>query len=147
KETWNPHIVFDPNFQQGEIRGSFDVRVDPGAIVRHEWRDAASPYHIGPNLIIAADGNLSANGKSIMAMKHGMWYHIAIDCIIGKNAPGRYTLTIKPPDGNAIVQSIPCPDNLLELRWFGFISNANADTTFYLDNINIDQNPGKSKTD
>ena len=50
---------------------SFAVRLEPGAVFVHEWRDSSQPYRVGPSIRIDPDGQLSANGKPLLTVPDG----------------------------------------------------------------------------
>ena len=39
KFSFDPHLWYSPRFVGGRLGGSFDVRMEPGAIGHFEWRD------------------------------------------------------------------------------------------------------------
>ena len=48
----NPHLVYSPNHGTGTTRCSFDLRIDPGVSINHEWRDwRNSPLRRRPQLL------------------------------------------------------------------------------------------------
>ncbi len=40
---FNPHFFYVPRHREGVTRCAFDLRLEPGAVVFHEWRDDAHP--------------------------------------------------------------------------------------------------------
>jgi hypothetical protein len=141
KARYNPHLHYRPNFTEGTLVGSFAVRIEPGAVVFHEWRDSGSPYRVGPSLRIEADGTLTAGGKTLMTLPHGRWVGFEIACALGDRATGRYDLTVRlpgrvPPSRFA---GLPCGSGAAfrSVRWWGFVSDADAAATFYLDDVRL----------
>ncbi len=64
KYSFNPHLWYSPNLVTGTACGSFDVRIEPGAIGHFEWRDYSDgSYRIGPSVRIEADGKLLSGGQ------------------------------------------------------------------------------------
>ncbi len=55
---WQPHLSTSRATARARWRFSFKVRMEPGAILWHEWRDSSSPYKVGPSLRIAANGDV-----------------------------------------------------------------------------------------
>ncbi len=137
--VWDPHIYYRLNANGGIAKESFDIRVGKGALVCHEWRDwSVEPYIVGPSLDIHADGTLLANGKPLMALPPGQWIHIGIECPLGKQANGTYTLSITlPGKPDIILRNQTCDSRFSRMTWLGFISMAKDNQVFYLDNLKL----------
>ncbi|MEW6356440.1 MAG: right-handed parallel beta-helix repeat-containing protein [Planctomycetota bacterium] len=140
KHVWDPHIFYSPNFREGRADLSFDIRVEPGAVVGHEWRDHKHPYNVGPSLLIKENGEVLANGMPVATIPHGQWVHIEMHCGLGSKADGRYDLVVILPGGEE--QSFPqlnCGSpKFNRLHWLGFTSPGKEKAIFYLDNIKLD---------
>ncbi len=139
KFSFNPHVFLSPNFQTGVLRGSFSLRLEPGAIFYHEWRDNANPYHAGPSVRVEADGTLTANGRQLAKLPHSKWVSIQIECGLGEQATGRYTLSLSF-GGRTPVQTfddLTCGKEFRKLNWWGFVSDADASTVLYLDDLRL----------
>ena len=138
--AFNPHFFYTPNFRTGRAVLSFDVRLEPGAILAHEWRDASSPYRTGPSLRITAGDKLVANGRELLDVPVGEWFRVEIACTLGEDATGTYDLTVTPRGASA--RSFPGLSypgrELHRLEWLGFVSLAREKTVFYLDNIKLE---------
>ena len=63
---------------------SFDIRLEPGAQVRQEWRDQGNPYHTGPSLLFR-DGALFARDKKRRDVPANTWIHVAISTTLGRS--------------------------------------------------------------
>lgn len=139
--TWQPHFYYEPRLNGGTAKMSFDLRVEPGAIISHEWRDSASPYNVGPSLSIGADGSLKAGQQALLKLPHGQWVKFEITCPLG-SAAGTYDLRVTAPgQPPRSFEKLPTGKNWKALRWLGFTSAANASTVFYLDNVKLDAAP------
>jgi len=139
---FNPHIWYTPNIEKGLVTVQFDLRIGEGALAWIEWRDAASPYRVGPGLGTNVDGQLSAGGKPVMPMPIGEWVHIAATCRIGREAPGRWDLEVTASGAEPVrMTDLPCDPKFRKLEWLGFISNSQTDTVFDIDNIRITVRP------
>ena len=137
--TWNPHIWYSPHLAEGLIRQTFDLRLEKGAEVWMEWRDDAAPYHVGPSIGIDAQGRLTANTVQIMALPVEQWVHFEIVCGLGKQACGRYDLTVAVPgQPPRRFERLACDSKLRRLDWLGFVSNATKSAVFYLDNVKVE---------
>ena len=139
KHVWDPHMFYQPHFRQGKATLAFDVRLEPGAILAHEWRDDAQPYHAGPSIRIGPDGKLSAAGKALATVPIGKWFRIEITCGLGKASTATYDLALTlDARRTKVFRSLPCHSlKFTRLEWLGFVSLANAKTTFHLDNIRL----------
>jgi hypothetical protein len=134
----NPHVYYSPNFRQGMVVHSFDLRVEPGAAVWVEWRDASSPYRIGPSLRVDAKGNVAAHDKALLAIPSGQWVRFEIVCGLGKKATGVYDLTVTVPgQPPRRFEKLPCDPKCKELAWLGFVSVATGKAVFYVDNLKL----------
>ena len=139
KHVWNPHMFYAPHFRRGGARLSFDIRLDPGATVAHEWRDARQPYRVGPSIRIGPDGKLTAGAKVLAAVPIGEWFRIEIACRLERKAGASYDLTLTPPNGKPkSFKDLPCRSpKFNRLEWLGFISLSNTRTAFYLDDVKL----------
>jgi hypothetical protein len=137
-QTWNPHIFYSPNQNEGLATCSFDLRLEPGADVWHEWRDNASPYRVGPSLGINAAGKLKAANQELIVIPRSQWVHFEIVSGLGKKAEGTWSLTVTVA-GQAPrrFEKLPCNPKWNRLQWMSFVSNATERTVFYLDNLRL----------
>ncbi len=139
QNRFNPHLHYQPTFATGTLEGRFAIRWERGAVFYHEWRDAASPYHVGPSIRIQADGTLLAGDKALTQLPHGSWIRLEIVCGLGADAKGTYDLTVVLP-GRTPPQryrNLPCSPEFKTLRWYGFVADADGPGIFYLDNIEL----------
>jgi hypothetical protein len=119
-------------------RLSFDVRMEPDAVLHHEWRDGSSPYRVGPSLWIR-DGRLIAAGRELTAIPVGAWVKIAVSAGMGSQGTGTWDLTVTVP-GHAARKFAKLPvasPDWKRLDWLGFCSMATKKTTIALDNIDL----------
>lgn len=137
--SFDPHLVYNPNYMDGTAQCSFYVRLEPGAELWHEYRDwSVDPYLVGPSLRFAG-GKLFARDKELMDVLTSQWFHVEVSVKLGAAADGTYQLTVTFPNGSQPQQfSLPFVDSKWhKLTWVGFVSNATTKTVFYLDYINI----------
>lgn len=136
KHDFNPHLYFQPNFTAGLLRGAFALRLGKGARFFHEWRDHASPYRVGPSLIIETDGALLARGQRLVTLPHNQWIRFEITCGLGNQAKGSYDLAVQLPDLPPLrFENLFCDPHFKDLQWIGFVSLGSDPTVFYLDDI------------
>lgn len=134
-QPWNPHVFYSPHMTTGTVTESFDLRLEPGATVWHEWRDNSQPFRVGPSLGIAANGDVSTKTAKLLTIPLSQWVHFEITIELGKQAKGTWDLTVTVP-GKAPEEfkGLTCDPKCKELQWLGFVSNATETATFYLDN-------------
>ena len=138
--AWQPHFFYQPHFTEGIVRESFDLLLQPGVLMFAEWRDGgAYPDNIGPSVTFDGTGKASASGRPLATVPVGQWVHVDIDCPLGKGAARTYTVTLtdpgQPPQRYA---DIPFTGkDFRELHWLGFVSTAEAEVAFYLDNVSV----------
>ncbi|NOZ20194.1 MAG: hypothetical protein GXP25_03805 [Planctomycetes bacterium] len=146
-QPWNPHMHYAPRLKKGIAHESFDLRWEKGAVVGHEWRTwpGGAPYHAGPSLAIDGKGSLTAGGKPVATLPPGKWVHFEIAARLGKQADGKYDLTVTiPGQPPKRMKDIACDPKFNEITWLGFTSNATKKAVFYLDNIKLNvQTPAK----
>lgn len=137
EKPYNPHLVFTPYLRSGVAVGSFAMKIAPGAVFYHEWRDSHSPYRVGPSIWFQ-DGKLSAHGNVLMDVPEETWIDVSIACPLGSKSNGEYTLeaTIDGQDTQSF--TLPCGNaEFKRLDWYGFVSNATEATTVYVDDIDL----------
>ena len=139
--SYDPHLYYHPSFTEGTVTGRFALRLEPGAVFYHEWRDSASPYHSGPSIRVGADGVLTASGKPTVALPRGKWVGITITCGLGDAASGTYELRVELP-GTAvprIFKNLPCESGTAfhALTWWGFVSDGTTAGVFYMDDLSL----------
>ena len=136
---WQPHLYYVLRMRQGTARVRFAVRLEPGAVFVHEWRDAGQPYLVGPSIRIDSEGQLFAGAKPLCKVPIGEWIRLEIRAPLGKQATGTYRLNLQTPGQPArTFAELPVGSaGWKALCWLGFISAADARTTFYLDDIQL----------
>ncbi len=139
KHRFDPHLYYTPYLLERTAKAVFSLRLAPGAVFYHEWRDQHEPYRAGPSLWFQGDGSLTAGGKALTKVPLEQWVRIAVECPLGKAATGRYTLVVEAPGQPAQrFEGLPCGSSEFKrLDWFGFVSDADAAVTTYLDDITL----------
>jgi len=144
KYAHDPHLYYDRDFPEGRLAGSFDLRLQPGAILSYEWRDwpNGETLRAGPNVRINADGTLVAGGKKLLTLPHGQWVNIEAACNSGAGADALWQLTVRLPGQDPQrFADLPCSASFKKLNWLGFISLATNTAVFYLDNVRLERMP------
>jgi len=140
---YNPHLVYSPNHESGTTHCAFDMRIEAGVEINYEWRDwRATRYSVGPSLWIKGN-QLQVEGKTIMELPVGQWVHFAIAADLGKDNSGLWTLVVTLPGQAPKMFSRLKNENptFEQITWLGFVSNATTKTVFYIDNLQIDNEP------
>jgi len=139
---YDPFMYYSPDFTNGALEGSFDYCPEPGAILNHEWRNDDNPYKVGPSLHFDENGWVYADGKRLVQLPMNEFSHIDIRCGLGAKADAKWSLTITPPDKRTYrYENLSCDPKFKTLNWFGFSSDADAHTVFYIDNIQLSPVP------
>lgn len=142
KYSFNPHLIYSPHFTTGKVRGSFDVRIEPGAIGHFEWRDyAGGRYQVGPSVRIEGDGALRSGSRLLGKVPLGQWLRIEVTCGLGDAANGKWTLRYGPCGGERTQIELTCDPKFRKLDWVGFVAGATTAAVFYVDNVKIGPEP------
>jgi len=140
--AFDPHLYYSPRHEGGTTRVSFDVRLEPGYQLNHEWRDDAQPYRTGPQLLFE-QGEVRANGRKLVALPAEGWLHVEIVARLGEACDGTWACTLTAPGEAPQTFSdlkFIKPD-LRKLDWLGWSSNGKAAAKAWLDEIVIENQP------
>jgi len=143
QNVWDPHLVYSPNHGTGTTRCTFDLRIEQGVSINHEWRDwRNSPYSVGPSFSIVGDA-LQAAGKTLLHLPIGKWTHFEVTAELGQKNSGTWTLAVTlPGETPRAFKALRNGSGTFErLTWLGFTSNATDKAVFYLDNLEITNQP------
>lgn len=137
--AFNPHLWYVPNQVQGVWRFSCDLRVEPGAVVWIEWRDAANPYRSGPSFGVNAAGEVTVRGQVVGRVPPSTWFSVAAVCWLGRQSTGTWSFTLTAPDAEPVTfENLPCDPRFKRLQWLGIVSNATDHRVFYVDNVRLE---------
>jgi hypothetical protein len=139
QHAYNPHYVYKPNHGTGTTRCSFDMRIEEGVQINHEWRDwRSSPYRIGPRFWIKGK-KLQIAGRALMDLPVSKWVHFELVAALGNKDKGTWNLAVTVPGQTPRkFKGLQNGSSKFEkLTWIGFTSNATQKTVFYLDNIEL----------
>jgi hypothetical protein len=137
--TFNPHLVYRPKHTQGTTRCSFDLRIAAASRIDFEWRDyLVGPYQTGPCFSLR-DGKLHLAGQDPMSLPMDTWIHFDTSAGLGDQDTDQWVLAVSiPGQTSKIFDGLPQRSKRFkQLDWIGFISNAQTDTAFYIDNLEI----------
>jgi hypothetical protein len=136
KAAFNPHFYWDPHYSEGSAELAFRIRLEPGADVICEWRDASHPYRTGPSLRFR-DKTLSARGAKLAEIPDHTWIAVRMRARVGQPEKG-WNLTVEWPGSQPHqIDRLPCDPTWKEVRWVGFSSQGTRPTVFYLDDIEM----------
>ncbi|MEW6359362.1 MAG: right-handed parallel beta-helix repeat-containing protein [Planctomycetota bacterium] len=139
ERSYWPWLAYRPKMSGVTVRLAFDLRVEEGAVINHEWRTGGQEYKVGPSLRIDR-GAVSVGGKTLATLSPGQWVHVEIVAPVGNGNEGVFDLSLSTADGKAQrFSSLPFHSGkkFNELCWLGFICLADAKTAFYLDNLKL----------
>ncbi len=141
EHSFNPHFYFKADHWTGRTCVSFDLRLGLGARVHHQWREypGRPHFHTGPSLYIA-DNKLSVAGQTLLTLPESKWVHFAIEAGHGEQSQDTWQLAVTLPGESARTFELPVgsPGEYKRLTWLGFVSAADADAVFWLDNVRMD---------
>jgi hypothetical protein len=143
EQAYNPHFHYSSiDYQAGQVRNGFALRVEPGAIVQFEWRDwSSTPYVTGPQFQIR-DGRLLLGDQPRMDLPTGRWIHFEIVATLDSQGQTPWTLCVTP-EGDSPQEFTDLPNTRLSrVTWVGFMSLATEKTEFYLDDFHLSLNDG-----
>lgn len=140
QHEYDPHFLYLPSHTKGFTRCSFDMRIEDGVRMYHEWRSwDVKPYRVGPSFDVEK-GKLLVGGEVLLELPIGEWFHIEITAGVGEQADGAWSLTVTLPGAEprrfeGLETGSPKFKNL---TWVGWSSTATEKAVYYLDNIRIE---------
>lgn len=141
-----PYMHCRTRLRPGRYVHSFDIRLTEGAEAWTEWRSGGTRYRAGPSVRFRATGALQAGGRELARFPHGQWLHVDLHCELRDDGTGEYSLAVSEPGRPP--QTFPglpfVNPGIKRFEWLGFVSEADAATTFYLDNLKL--GPAESAT-
>jgi hypothetical protein len=144
QHSFNPHIVFAPNYTAGTVKNSFALRVQKNSDAHIEWRDKSNPYKIGPSLRVN-NGKLSFKGVEPMEFPTDQWVCFEIISTVGEQSTGSWSLTLIFADGRKQeFKDLPSVHaDWKTLDWLGFcnLCKTGEDSSFFLDDLKIENEP------
>ena len=122
------------------VRPADRARGLPQLRTARDSRNAA--YSVGPSFTIVED-RLRAGGRTLLHLPTGQWIHFEIAGALGAQNSATWALTITlPGESPQAFAGLKNADRTFEkLTWLGFISTAADKAVFYLDNLEIINQP------
>lgn len=144
EQPWQPHFFYQPHFTAGVLRQSFDLRLEPGALMYTEWRDDGPyPDNIGPSVTFDAQQGQTARvvvaGRAVAELPVSQWAHVEIEAELGPTTARTWRLRVQPLGGEPqVIADLPLAGKAFAaLHWLGFVSTATETAVFYLDNVRL----------
>lgn len=127
-KPYEPFVGIALNHAGVRTSARFSIRVQPGTRLVHDWRDDAKPYRSGPRLMID-DRGVWAGSRWLWPAPAGIWldFELAADVRPGGLWSVKMTAPGAPPLKADRLSFIDAAWG--ELRWMGFISEAQASTS------------------
>jgi len=138
QHNYSPHLYWEPGFVSGVLEARFAILLETPVQAYHEWRTAGTPYRVGPSIWIHEDARLEANTRHLRTLPLGKWIRFRIVCGVGTEATGTYDLDVTV-EGEPVRRwnSVKCDPEFRGLDWFGFTSNSELHSVFYLDDVSL----------
>lgn len=135
--SYAPHMWYDVSMC-GALTATFAVKIGPGAVFYHEWRDwpsSASSYLAGPSVYVDSAGVLYASWSPIGAVPVGEWLELEIHYTVGATT---WTLDVTDASGATTAYAGLSASPLGELNWVGFVANGDTEATLWLDDLSLE---------
>ncbi|MBE0540045.1 MAG: right-handed parallel beta-helix repeat-containing protein, partial [Verrucomicrobia bacterium] len=144
-QTWLPLLVYSTEYAKGVVSNSFDLRVEKASVIAYEWRGGGGT---GPRFNIR-EARLRLIGGTTMELPENQWVRFEIASGVGPDSTGTWSLTVTVPGQPPRVFKNLANANpaFKTLTWAGFISDANAVTSYYLDNFTLNARPAGTAPD
>ncbi len=144
KNTWDPHLVITPNWNEGKVTVTFDAMAQPGADWYAEWRDEGGGYHVGPSVWWRNGKILTGPGgqSPFLDLPADQWARFEITAGVGSQASGKWSLAVKTQAGQEKrLDNLACDPQWKSFAWLGWTSLAESKTAWFLDNLSASNNP------
>ncbi len=139
QHAWMPLLVCQTRYAKGAVSNAFSLRVEKASMVDYEWRDyTENGYKTGPHLAIR-EARLRLVGGTTMELPENQWIRFEIESGVGPDSAGTWSLTVTVPGQSPrVFRDLAFANPAFKtLTWAGFISSADAVTSFYLDNVTL----------
>ena len=146
---WEPMADATCRFEDGQVQMDFSVKAEKGSVVQVETRDydnaAPRPYLVGMTFCLK-DEEFSVEGKPVCKVPNGVWADVRVTLRLGGDPAPGWVCRITPRDGaSAKVAAGGWRDRKFShLTWVGFMSFGPENSVWYLDDIRIRKDAGKT---
>lgn len=143
KASYTPHVYYRRRFTEGLIVGRFDVFVDAESEVSYQWRQYDKSYVNGPEILIEPGGLVTHGGKKLTTIPVGQWVRFELSCPLGDEADGEFDLRVwESQNGEPkLLKDLPYDAKFRRLDWVGFVSRAEKEAVYYIDNVEMKSTP------
>lgn len=129
---YEPHLFRYFQATGGTVRISFQVKLEERAVVGFSLRDFSGNGFVGACALSIRDGKLHAGGVTLDAPV-GKWLSVAERIDLSRR---KWALAVKTADGkDQVTPLLDLPESFRKLSWVGFTSDANEQTSWYLDDF------------
>jgi hypothetical protein len=122
---------------RGTAKVRFALRMMPGGVFRHEWRDIVKEGMHGPSLLVAGMGDLSVGGRVLERLPMNKWVWLEIECRVGPGAPGDFSVKVRQAGRSrgSEYRHLKGAGGFDRLMALFFISEGETEGRFFLDDI------------
>jgi len=143
-QPWQPHLFYNPAWRRsGTATGHFRLRLGPGMVLTHEWRDWSHNPHIPGPTIRFGDGQVQVGGRTVAQIPLDHWFTVALSCGLGEQATGTFDLTISiegEPEQRVKGLLVGAAE-FKHATWLGWISYAPQQGEAWLDDLRFGLQP------
>jgi hypothetical protein len=143
QHTWIPLLVCQTRYAKGVVPSAFNLRVEKASMVDVEWRDYTEGGHkTGLHLAIREAG-LRLVGGTTMHLPENQSVRFEIESDVGPDMAGTWSLTVTALGRSPrVFRNVGFANPAFKtLTGAGFMSNADAGTSCYLDNFTLNARP------
>ena len=141
-EPLQMELQYNPRFRDGVAVCSFNVWLEPGSVLVHEWRSGLGNRRIGPRLVFRPDRLLvGAEETFLTPIPAAEWVRVEVVCGLGHraNVPAVFDLTISIEQTPEPFEGLACVYR--RFRAFDrclFLGRVEEEASHSLDNIHIE---------
>ena len=137
KNSYDPHLYFNPNYTEGELHFSYKIRLEKGVVAHCEVRSEGHPYLIGPSVYFR-DGGAVVRGEKLCDLPENEWITVDIFAWMGEKAGGKWSMKLTFANNSYHeFHDLSCDPQWNRAYWIGFCALENTQSAFYLDDLKI----------
>ena len=139
---WQPHMWHEPTRLKGIQRISFSLKVEKGAMPQFEVRERDGTWQRapGPEVHVAANGDLIARGRRLMTVPTEAWFNVELEFELGKDSSAQgFKVSVKLPneDNPRVFPGNPLHRGFRAVHWIGFMSQAQGGVRYWIDDFRL----------